>query len=132
MKTPLIATVAVVVFATSTGAASATWFHWWTSKSSPPSATHSMTKTGLSLTDAQQKLALKDIGKSGQAQSAPASFAPTVGATVPNVLALKPVPADLGQQVNALKSYDYALLNSKLLIVNPTDKKVVDVINRPA
>jgi len=48
------------------------------------------------------------------------------------VLALKPVSADLGQQVKALKSYDYALLQHKLLIVNPTNKKVVDVINRNA
>lgn len=89
-----------------------------------------MAKTGLSLTDAQQKLALKDIGQSGQAQSTPTNFTPIVGATAPKALALKPVPADLGQQVTALKPYDYALLNSELLIVNPTDKKVVDVINR--
>ena len=124
MKTQLIATVAVVALATSAGSASAAWFHWRTSKSSPPSATQ------LSLTDAQQELALKDIGQSGQAQSKPANFTPAVGATVPKVLALKPVPADLGQQVKALKSYDYALLNRELLIVNPTSQKVVDVINR--
>ena len=124
----LIATVAVVALGASTGAASANWLHWW--KSSPPSATHSMAKTGPSLTDAQQKLALKDIEQSGSAQSTPTDFTPTVGATVPKVLALKPVPDDLGQQVKALKSYDYALLDRELLIVNPTDKKIVDVINR--
>lgn len=128
MKIRLIATVAAVVLATSTGPASASWFswlHWGTSKSS--SATHS-----ISLTDAQQKLALKDLEQSGQVQTKPTNFTPSVGAVVPNALALKPVPADLGQQVKALKSYDYALLQSELLIVNPTTKKVVDVVDRQA
>jgi hypothetical protein len=125
MKTRLIATFAAVALATSAYPASASWFHWGTSKSS--SATHS-----VSLTDAQQKLTLKDIEQSGQVQTKPTNFTASVGATVPNVLALKPVPAGLGQQVKALKSYDYALLQRELLIVSPINKKIVDVINRPA
>ena len=91
-----------------------------------------MAKQGLSLTRAQQRLALKDIDRSGTTEIQPANFTPAVGAAVPNNLALKPVPTDLGRQVATLKPYDYALLKHDLLIVNPTDKKVVDVINRHA
>lgn len=57
---------------------------------------------------------------------------PRVGATVPNDVTLKPVPATLAQQVGALKSYDYALVKHELLIVDPSNKKVVDVITRHA
>ena len=132
MKTQLIATVVAIGLGMSAGAASASWFHWGTSKSTHTSAMHSRVKPGLSLTDAQQKLVLKDIGQSGQAQSGPTNYTPAVGATVPTALTLTPVPTDLGRQVTALKSDDYALLKRKLLIVDPTDKKVVDVINRQA
>jgi len=100
------------------------------SNMSQPSAMHKMTKPGLSLTSAQQKLAWKDVERSAMAQKAPADLTPRVGATVPNDVALKPVPADLGRQVSTLKPYDYALLKHKLLIVDPGNKKVVDVINR--
>jgi hypothetical protein len=42
------------------------------------------------------------------------------------------MPAKAASQVPTLRPYDYALLPDRLLIVNPTDKKVVDVINRHA
>jgi hypothetical protein len=42
------------------------------------------------------------------------------------------VPAKLAVRVSSLKPYDYALLPNHLLIVNPNDKKVVEVINRRA
>jgi hypothetical protein len=57
---------------------------------------------------------------------------PTIGATVPTEISLKPVPAKVATQVSTLRPYDYALLPDRLLIVNPSDKKVVDVINRHA
>lgn len=99
---------------------------------SKPSATHAMAKQALSLTTAQQKLAWKDVEQSATAQKTPADFSPRVGATVPKDVALKPVPAKLSRQVSSLKPYDYALLKDELLIVDPTSKKVVDVINRHA
>jgi Protein of unknown function (DUF1236) len=132
MKTHLIVTATAIAFASSVSVASAAEQGSTMSKTSQPSAMHEMTKPGLSLTTAQQKLAWKDIGRTAAAQKAPADFTPRVGAAVPNDVALKPVPADLGRRVSALKPYDYALLKRDLLIVNPGDKKVVDVINRHA
>ena len=136
MKTQLFATVAAAVLLAGSVAASAAE-HSSTmsntmSNSSQPSAMHSMVKEGLSLTTAQQRLALKDIGRTGTTENQPANFTPTVGTTVPNDVAIKPVPANLARQVSTLKPYDYALLKHELLIVNPTDKKIVDVINRRA
>jgi hypothetical protein len=51
---------------------------------------------------------------------------------VPADVSIQSVPANVATHVSALKPYDYALLHGKLLIVNPADKKVVDVISRRA
>lgn len=132
MKTPFIVAATAVALASSVGIASAAEQGSTTSKTSEPSAMHATTKPALSLTSSQQKLAWKDVERSARAQKTPADFAPRVGATVPNDVALKPVPAALGRRVSVLKPYDYALLRHELLIVDPSDKKVVDVINRHA
>ena len=132
MKTYLIVSATAVALASSIGFASAAEQSSTTSKMSQPSAMHEMTKPGLSLTTAQQRLAWKDVERTAMAQKAPADFTPRVGATVPNDVALKAVPAKLGRQVSTLKPYDYALLKHELLIVDPGNKKVVDVINRHA
>lgn len=130
MKTYLIVAATAVALSSSFGIASAAEQGSTMSKMSQPSAMHKMTKPELSLTSAQQKLAWKDVERSAMAQRAPADFTPRVGATVPNDVALKPVPATLGRQVSTLKPYDYVLLKHELLIVDPSNKKVVDVINR--
>jgi hypothetical protein len=51
---------------------------------------------------------------------------------MPGDVTLRSVPAKVASRVSSLKPYDYALLQGKLLIVNPGDKKIVDVINRRA
>jgi hypothetical protein len=135
MKKHLIVTIAAasgIALAASAGAASAAEHSSTMSNTSQSSGMHQMTKPRLSLTNAQQKLAWKDVDRDATIQKAPADFTPSVGATVPSEIALKPVPADLGRRVSALKSYDYARLNHELLIVDPSSKKVVDVINRRA
>jgi hypothetical protein len=132
MKTNLILTATAVALASSISIASAAEQGSTTSKASEPSAMHAMTNPGPSLTTAQQKLAWKDIERSATAQKQPADLTPRVGATVPNDVALKPVPTRLARQVSSLKPYDYALLKHELLIVDPSSKKVVDVINRHA
>lgn len=42
------------------------------------------------------------------------------------------LPAEAPAHAPSLKPYDYALLWNKLLIVNPEDKKIVQVIDRPS
>lgn len=91
-----------------------------------------MAKDNLSLTRSQQRTAWKDISKQATSQKAPGGFTASVGATIPSDLSLKPMPARVATRISSLKPYDYALLHGKLLIVNPNDKKVVDVINRRA
>jgi hypothetical protein len=81
----------------------------------------------LSLTGTQQKLAWKDMS-SASMQKAPADFKATTGAAVPSTLKVSAVPSKTARDVPALKSYDFAKIQGKLLIVNPKDRTIADVI----
>jgi Protein of unknown function (DUF1236) len=56
------------------------------------------------------------------------AFNATVGSVLPTTIKLQPVPSKAGSAVPALKAYDFAMVNGKLLIVNPSDKKIVEVV----
>ena len=127
MKLHLTTIATVAALASGIGTASAAGNHAMSNSSRT-----AMAKDSLSLTSAQERTAWKDISRQASSQMAPSGFSPTIGATVPTEISIKPVPAKVVSQVSTLRPYDYALLQDKLLIVNPSDKKVVDVINRHA
>ena len=85
----------------------------------------------LSLTSKQQATAWQDISKQAGKEKVPAGFTAKIGAVVPSKLLTLPVPTTVSSKVPALRRYQYALLqNNRLLIVNPHDNKVADVISR--
>ena len=103
------------------------------SKSTTGSASSSMATPSdtLSLTSSQQKMAWKDISGQAVKETLPATFTAKVGADVPKELGTKPVPVSTANKVPALRPFQYALLDSnKLLIVNPTDHKVAEIITQ--
>jgi hypothetical protein len=51
-----------------------------------------------------------------------------VGEAVPSSIKLQPLPTNPSSQIPGVKSYDYALLQDELLIVDPSSKKIVDII----
>lgn len=127
MKLPLLP-LATILLIGSVGAASAA-DHNAMSKHSPTSSTASMTKDHLSLTTAQEKLAWRDLSRQAASQRAPSNFSASVGTAVPNDITLRPIPRKVASQLPTLKPYRFARLPGEILIVNPSDKKVVDVIN---
>jgi len=97
----------------------------------PPSASSTMSKPAsdtLSLTSTEQKSAWKDLNGQAANQNAPSGFQPKVGAAVPSSIKLEPVPTKAATDIPSLKSFDFAMVEGKLLIVNPSDKKIADVI----
>ena len=58
----------------------------------------------------------------------PLRFEPEVGAVVPTAIALRAFPSRVTGRIPMVRHYDYAVQGSNLLIVNPADKKIVDVI----
>ena len=53
-----------------------------------------------------------------------------VGGVLPTSVATAPVTKKAARDVPALKPYDFSLAQHKVLIVNPTDRKIAEVIAR--
>lgn len=81
----------------------------------------------LSLSTTQRAEIWKRLG-SQQATNALPGFEPKVGATVPASLQLKSLPNSVSSQVPQVQSYNYAMVESQLLIVDPATKKIVSII----
>jgi hypothetical protein len=82
----------------------------------------------LTLSDAQRKTALQDLYMDSLNQETPPGFDAVVGAKVPNTIVIAPVNAQAGSDVPALKPYSFAMVQKKLVIVNPSDRKIAGVI----
>ena len=82
----------------------------------------------LNLTSTQQKTAWNDLYVPSLNQKAPSGFHAIIGAVVPNSLTTAPVPSKAARAVPSLEPYDFAMVQKKLVIVNPADKKIVEVI----
>ncbi len=81
----------------------------------------------LTLTASQQKTAWQDLHTRNK-QTAPSSFMAQSGTAVPSTLKIKPVPGKTASAVPKLRPYDFAMVKGKLLIVNPSDRTIADVI----
>ncbi len=84
----------------------------------------------LTLSTAQQKTAWHDLYTGALNQKTPSGFNAAVGATLPNNIVTAPVTARAANDVPALKPYKFAMLQKKIVIVNPSDGKIAEVIAR--
>jgi hypothetical protein len=83
----------------------------------------------LNLTSTQEHAIVQSVNKQNQKMAtSPSGFKAAVGQVVPTSIQLHALPSDTASQVPAAKSYDYAKLQNQLLIVNPKDRKIVDII----
>lgn len=82
----------------------------------------------LSLSSTQQKTAWRDLYMPSLNQNAPSGFNAIVGAVVSNSVTTAPVPSKTASAIPTLRPYDFAILQKKLVIVNPSDKKITEVI----
>lgn len=87
----------------------------------------SSASNSLTLTNSQQKTAWRDLHTRNK-QTAPSSFMASSGTAVPSTLKIKPVPSATATAVPKLRPYDFAMVKGKLLIVNPSDRTIADVI----
>lgn len=124
MKTRTAIALAATLLLAGASAAAATGMQANGAKISPPA------KDTLTLSNAQQQLAWKDLYTNFLNQTAPAGFDASVGAAVPNSVTTAPVTDRAASDVPALKPYSFAMLQNKLVIVNPSDHKIAEVITR--
>jgi opacity protein-like surface antigen len=104
-----------------------------TAPATPPSAgAGAGTSTGASATFTLQAADATTLRTWIMAQNtasmpAPAGFTATVGATLPTQVTLHPIPASAG--VAAVGMNQYAVVDNKIVLVNPSDRKIVYVFS---
>lgn len=118
MKKPIFLAAAVAVLLSGVTAASAV------TMSKSINASDSLTLTGP-----QQKTAWYDLYMGSLNQKVPSRFDAVVGAVVPSSITTAPVTSKAARDIPSLKPYDFAMVQKKLVIVNPSDRKIVEVIS---
>ena len=83
------------------------------------------------LTGAQEDLIWQRMGREipNDDDGAPCGCKPTLFSEVPFPVALHVLPAAVTAQIPMLKPYRYTKLGKRLLIVNPDDRRIVDIIS---
>ena len=117
MKPNLRQGIAVIALLTSAGVAIA-------------ADTGATSRDPLSLTSAQQKEIWQSVNKQNMKDATPSGFRPAVGQVVPGSIKLHAMPGDATRQVPAVKSYDFVMLQSDVLLIDPASKKIVDIIRQ--
>jgi Protein of unknown function (DUF1236) len=82
------------------------------------------------LTVAQRQEIWQGASKQAVKESLPASQKAALGQSLPNSVRLQPMPKEVSDEVPAVKSYDFAMLQAQLLIVDPASRKVIDIITQ--
>jgi Protein of unknown function (DUF1236) len=79
-----------------------------------------------------QKQTISQTMFNGQAErnDAPVGFTASIGQVLPNSVTLHSLPSNVASQVPAVRSYSYATVEKEILIVNPTNRKVIDIIRQ--
>jgi hypothetical protein len=118
-----IALAAALLLSGVTAASAADWMHSSSSSTmaKPASDTFSLNRT-------QQKTAWSDLSTAASKQDLPSGFNASIGSVVPTTFKIEPVSSRAAKDVPSLRPYDFAVVQGKLLIVNPSDKKIADVI----
>jgi Protein of unknown function (DUF1236) len=129
MKLQLIALATAAVLASGASSAFAADMH---ATSNDSASMQTTPKDNLALTRSERRIVWRDISRQANKETAPSNFTAKVGATMPDDLSIQPMPAQVASRVPALNAYDYVLLPKELVIINPTDKKVVNVIRHRA
>ncbi len=77
---------------------------------------------------AAQRRAIYATASKDKSKAAKTHFSPTVGAEVPPMIELYTLPDQVLAENHAAKSYEYTLEQDKVVLVDPTRMRVIDVI----
>jgi hypothetical protein len=80
----------------------------------------------------EQRFTIREIIKDKKAVAAPADVQATVGEPVPPGVTPQPMPSDVAQKVPQVKAHSYFLTAQQIVIVDPKDNKVAEVIKLTA
>ena len=81
----------------------------------------------VTLSAAQRSAVWEDLSKQAINQNA-ADFDATIGTFVPDIVEIEPIPSDVTANNPSLKPYYFAMIDRKLVIVDPSNKVIADVL----
>jgi hypothetical protein len=81
------------------------------------------------LSAAQRRAIWNDLSKQATNQNA-AGFNAEIGTFVPNTVKIEPMPSKVTANNPSLQPYDFAMVNHKLVIVDPSNKVIADVLSK--
>jgi hypothetical protein len=81
------------------------------------------------LSAAQRRAVWNDLSKQATNQNA-AGFNAMTGTFVPNSVKIEPMPNKLTANNPSLRPYNFAMINHKLVIVDPSNKVIADVLSK--
>ena len=77
----------------------------------------------------EQRHIIKEIIKDLKFANEPKNIPIRVGQVIPKTVLLRAMPLDISQKVSQVKNHLFFLKNSQVILVDPKDNKVVDVID---
>jgi hypothetical protein len=85
----------------------------------------------LALTGAEEHLIWESVVTAESAPTrAPSGFVAMLDSAVPASLTLHEIPTSVIDRIPELEGYKYTIVDNELLIVNPADMKIVDIITQ--
>ena len=87
---------------------------------------------GITLThDTPELAAIYEEVSKDKSKVAPKDFSPVIGADVPPMIELYALPDEAVASVPAAKIYKYTMVENKVVVVDPTKMRIIDVIGPP-
>ncbi len=88
------------------------------------------TAPDLKLSSAQKTTIYTSISNLNRKETAPPTFRAAVGAIVPPSINLQPLPKTVVELAPIVGGYDYAMVANQVLLVDPKNRQVVEVISQ--
>jgi len=126
VRYPLSTTVLAIALTAGSGLAAA-------QQPGPMTGTSSTatTSTDLQLTSQQRVQIYESVSKQKVSRTPPpANLQVAVGGDLPASMELYDLPANIAADIPATKLYKYTLVQSQVVIVDPTKMKVIDIIRQ--
>jgi Protein of unknown function (DUF1236) len=79
------------------------------------------------LSAAQRSTVWNDLSKQATNQNA-AGFDATIGTFLPNTVKIEPMPSKTAADIPSLQPYSFAMVDHKLVIVDPSNKVIANVL----
>jgi Protein of unknown function (DUF1236) len=76
----------------------------------------------------EQRHIIKEFLKDSKVDKAPDGLNVGVGDELPEKVALHDMPAEVGQKVPQVKTHKFVVIASKVLLIDPKDRKIAEVI----